>query len=134
MIYTNFTDEELFENPSANIIGNKVFTSILTAFEDDKPLEKFCVTGSVAKHIQRSTSSQIKVLSFITSSTIMFDIFKNQLPIDLRVSNVIAFRNQIQIESKPLLIECFLTSSTLNIEIVDGFYVQSFSDIPNYIN
>jgi|GEM_PF-5802761 len=130
MNYDNFTKLNLFENPEANVLGNQIMTNILRQKNDNI---NFCITGDVARYIQDSSVGPIKVISFITDQEPLFIFFRDILPGLLNFNKVIKLSNQAQIESFPLFVECFYTTTALNVLDVDDFDVQALSDIPSYI-
>jgi hypothetical protein len=132
MAYTNFTDQQVFADPSANIYCNLIWEYLLESFPEPDVNDYFCLTGTPAKIIQGATATAIKVIPLATSQDDMFDWCNTKLMHQLGAT-AIKYKDHLQFIVDGIYFEIWkLNFSTINT--VSTIQVQDDEEIPNYIN
>lgn len=132
MAYGNFTKQKLFDDNNANVLCNRLYDALETAFTKVVLDEKFCITGTIAKILNGATASEIDVIPFITDDNNIYEYCSNTLPKYLKATAVI-FKDRVQLQHKTYRLEVWKSSDLGTIGNVSGFIVQNNSDIPSNI-
>jgi hypothetical protein len=134
MIYTAFTDKEVFTDPAINAVMNVVFTDMIAEFTDVEVGTKLALSGSVSKVIQGVLSSDdaLSVLPLRTSSEDIFNFFIANGSRWFGVP-VMVYPDRCTIAWSRVYVELWLSESALTIEEVDLLLCENHATIPSNI-
>lgn len=135
MTYTTFLDEQVFANPMANVVCNRIYEEMLKSTAEVVLNTKFCLTGTAARIIQGASSEEIKTISFITDDLELFTYFGLVMSKSVGAQGAVILSESIQMKfNDEIFIELWYTDTMGTINTVTNLKVQDPADIPVHIN
>lgn len=135
-MYSNFSTEKVFLNETFNIYCNRLWTIAqdFATVESITLTDVFCISGTVAKIIQGDSVTAVQVVTFVTDSTALFDLFKEEkFKYFMEASVIVDSSKTIRIIYQGFYIEIVLLDDVGTINTESNLTVQDPADIPAYI-
>lgn len=129
MSFSTFTDQQVFDDASVNVLCNRIYENLIQKFGSGTFQDDFCITGTVARIIQGATLEDIKVIAFRTNDSDYFAHLANSLPKAIGAT-ARAFKDRIQMNYKGIYLEFWYAKPIGTINIVTDLAVEDPADIP----
>jgi hypothetical protein len=129
---TYFTEYGILTSKIANVLCDQIFGRVTEHFSEDvKYIDKFILSGRLAKNLQEESEATINNVVFITDDLDIFNYYQaNAENISPTASGIVHYKNRSLIYFKQIFIEVWLTSETLMIGKFQNLPVQQVSQIP----
>src|SRR5690606_855827 len=134
IMYTVYTDQQVFEDGSANIACNLLHEYLIEEFDGPTIADHFFLTGMPARIIQGDPDAEVTVISFGTSQDDIFEFCIKQLGAKLGATGTVVFNDQAQmVYNETIFIEIWQLLTPGTLVTIDAIVMQDKANIPAYI-
>jgi hypothetical protein len=128
MAYTNYSDNEIFDDAQLNMLCNAIINYVIEDLEVDA--SDFVLSGSAAAVLQGATVIDPRVVPFVTAQSSVFNAFSDGFAQRFPDFQVIKLNNVVYFSKSNYLFELWLLT-TVKDETFNNIKVQNSTQIPN---
>ena len=133
-MYQVYTDQQVFEDGSANIACNLLHEALIAEFDAPTIAANFFLTGMPARIIQGDAATEVSVISFGTPLDDVFTFCTEELGTKLGATGTVLFNDQAQIVyNETIFIEIWHIATGGALVTTDAIVMQDKANIPAYI-